>query len=115
MNAGGIVPQCIVNTDVDEDVRRTHESPYLLMVDSLRTPGMLYTPEGEVFHANRYALEYLGVTFAELQAWQTNGLLHPDDRQAVVARFQTSIRTGESCEFECRFRHAAGVYQWFLI
>ncbi|SPB14391.1 PAS domain-containing two-component system sensor histidine kinase [Caballeronia novacaledonica] len=76
------------------------------MIDSLPIPAILYTPDGEVYHANRHA---------QWRAWQTNDSIHRDDRNAVVARFHASLTTGEPFAFECRFRITAGVYRWCLV
>ena len=116
--AGNVVKWCGINTDIEDRKRaqealRAHEQRFRLIVDGLPTPVVLFTPEGDVFHANRHTLEYAGATLEELKAWTR--WVHPDDREAVVARFHTSISTGEPYDAESRHRRADGGYRWFHI
>ncbi|CAB3795998.1 Adaptive-response sensory-kinase SasA [Paraburkholderia ultramafica] len=116
---GKVVKWCGINTEIEdrkraEDALRAHEQRFRLIVDCLPTRVVLFTPEGDVFHANRHTLEYAGATFEELNAAWTSWI-HPDDRQAVVARFHASISSGEPYDAESRHRRADGVYRWFHV
>ncbi|WP_321932078.1 PAS domain S-box protein [Paraburkholderia guartelaensis] len=116
--AGKVQKWCGVNTDIEdrrlaEAALRAHEQRFRLIVDSLPTRVILFTPEGEVLHANRHTLDYAGATLEEMKAWKTNGLTHPDDRDAVIARLHMSLSTGEAYDAESRHRRADGVYRWF--
>lgn len=118
--AGEVVKWCGINTDIEdrkraEDALRAQEHRYRRIVDSLPARVILFTPEGDVFHANRHTLEYAGVALEELKAWKSNGLTHPDDLNAAVSRLQASIRTGQPYEAESRHRRADGVYRWFHV
>ena len=44
-----------------------------------------------------------------VKGWEN--LLHPDDREAAVARLKNCVRTGESCHAEYRLRHRDGSYR----
>ncbi|WP_281291111.1 PAS domain S-box protein [Paraburkholderia panacisoli] len=118
--AGKIVKWCGIDTDIEdrkqaEAALRAHEQRFRLIVDSLPTRVILFTPEGDVLHANRHTLDYAGVTLEELRAWKTNDLTHPDDRKAVIARFRASLSRGEAYDAESRHRRADGVYRWFHV
>ncbi|MEX3812611.1 PAS domain S-box protein [Paraburkholderia sp. BR13439] len=118
--AGKIVKWCGINTDIEdrklaEASLRAHEARFRLIVDGLPTRVILFTPEGEVFHANRHTLNYSGATVDELKQWTSRDLTHPDDRRATIARFYASIRTGEPYDFESRHRRFDGVYRWFRV
>ncbi|MCP3709943.1 PAS domain-containing protein [Paraburkholderia sp. CNPSo 3274] len=118
--AGEVVKWCGINSDIEdrkqtEAALRVQEQRFELIVDSLPTRVVLFAPDGDVLHANRHTLEYAGATLDELRAWKTNGLTHPDDRDAVVARFHASISTGEPYDAESRHRSADGVYRWFRV
>ena len=118
--AGEVVKWCGINSDIEdrkqaEAALRAQEQRFELIVDSLPTRVILFSPDGEVLHANRHTLEFSGSTLEELRAWKTNGLTHPDDREAVIARFRASIATGEPYDAESRHRRADGVYRWFRV
>jgi len=117
---GKVVKWCGINTDIEDRKRaqaalREQEERFRLIVDGLPTRVILFTPEGEVLHANRHTLEFSGATLDELKQWVSKDFTHPDDRQATVARFYASMRTGEPYDFESRHRRADGVYQWFRV
>lgn len=117
---GKIVKWCGINTDIEDRKQsqaavRAHEERFRLIVDGLPTRVILFSPEGEVLHANRHTLDYSGATVDELKQWVARDFTHPDDKQATVARFYTAIRTGEPYDFESRHRRADGVYRWFRV
>lgn len=118
--AGEVVNWCGINTDIEErkqaeEALRLDEQRYRRIVDSMPTRVVLFTPEGEVFHANRHTLDYAGATLEEVKAWKSNGMLHPDDLDAIVSQMQASLRTGQPYEAESRHRRADGVYRWFHV
>ncbi|MGF6542031.1 PAS domain-containing protein [Paraburkholderia youngii] len=120
-DAGGqAVKWCGINSDIEdrkqtEAALRAQEQRFELIVDGLPTRVILFSLDGDVFHANRHTLESSGSTLEELRGWKTNGLTHPDDRAAVIARFRASIVTGEPYDAESRHRRADGVYRWFRV
>ena len=118
--AGEVIKWCGINSDIEdrkqtEAALRAQQQRFELIVDSLPTQVILFGPDGDVLHANRYTLDYSGATLEDLKAWKTNGLTHPDDREAVIARFDASITTAEAYDAESRHRRADGVYRWFRV
>jgi PAS domain S-box-containing protein len=119
-DAGKVVRWCGINADIEdrkqtEAALRAQEARFRLIVDGLPTRVILFTPEGELSHANRHTLEYTGATLDELKQWDSKEFTHPDDRRATIARFYASIRTGAPYDFESRHRRADGVYRWFRV
>jgi PAS domain S-box-containing protein len=117
---GEVVKWCGINSDIEDRKQtegdlREHKERFRLIVDGLPTRVILFTPEGEVCHANRHTLDYSGATLDELKQWVSKDFTHPDDRQATIARFYAAIRTGEPYDFESRHRRADGVYRWFRV
>jgi PAS domain S-box-containing protein len=109
-----------INFDIDdrkqtEAALQAQEARFRLIVDGLPTRVLLFTPEGELFHANRHTLEYAGATIEELKQWTNRNFTHPEDRKTTIARFYASIRTGDPYDFESRHRRADGVYRWFRV
>ncbi len=118
--SGEVVKWCGIVTDIHdrkqaEEALREHEQRFALIVDSLPTRVVLFSRDGDVLHANRYTLDYAGVSLDELKSWKSNGLTHPDDREAVIAAFRASLSTGEPYDGESRHRRADGVYRWFHV
>jgi PAS domain S-box-containing protein len=118
--AGKVVKWCGINTDIEdrkqaENALRAHQQRFELIVNSLPTRVILFKPDGDVLHANRFTLDFAGVTLDEMKAWTTNGLTHPDDRDAVIARFRAALSTGEDYDAESRHRRADGAYLWFRV
>lgn len=66
-----------------------------------------------LFWSDRYK-EIVGITddrtWREFTAFQN--LLHPDDRERVVERFQNHLKSGESYNVEYRLRQVNGDYLW---
>ena len=119
-DAGRIVKWCGINTDIEdrkraEDALHEHQQRFELIVNSLPTRVVLFTPDGEMMHANRCSLESSGLTLEELKAWQTNGMLHPRDQEAAISRFRQSFKTGQAYDAESRYRGVEGLYRWFRV
>jgi PAS domain S-box-containing protein len=118
--SGQIIKWCNINSDIEEQKRaeaavRAHEKRLGLIVDGLPTIVILMTPQGEIYQASRYTLEYTGSTVEHLKAWRTNDLIHPEDRQKVIDAWGNAARTGDPYDLESRHRRADGVYRWFHV
>src|SRR4051812_21367919 len=72
------------------------------------------SPDLELEFANRYALEYLGLTEPEVAGHRWLDLVHPDDRGSVEAAWRGSVATGQHYRHEHRIRMADGAYRRFL-
>jgi PAS domain S-box-containing protein len=106
--------------DVTERVRaeralRDSEQRFSTLADS--TPVMIWVTdsEGSVQFVNRAYREFFGVQEEQVTgpaAWHP--LVHPDDRPALVERFQKAVRDREEFVGECRVRHRDGTWRWIL-
>ena len=79
-------------------------------VDSV--PGMVYTmtASGDTEFFNSRVTTFLGKTSEELKDWAP--LLHPEDRDLVMAAWMRSVETWEPFDVEHRARCADGNYRW---
>ena len=122
--SGSIVKWYGTNTNIEdqkrieEQLRRSEASAALerrfrSIVDGLPALVVLMSPDGELEHANRHALEYTGVTLEEMKAWARNEIIHPDELPGVISNWKASVETGQPYSFEARHRRADGVYRWF--
>jgi len=132
--SGAVVGWCAVNTDIEhqrrsfdsppgivptntseEDALRARQREYRSIIDSM--PGLVavFTPEGQTEFVNEQVLAYFGTGLAEIQRWQQNEVVHPDDRLRVATAWKHSVATGEPFESEHRLRRSDGVYRWFQV
>jgi PAS domain S-box-containing protein len=72
-------------------------------------------PDGSVDYFNRRWLEYTGQDEDRALAWGWSDVLHPDDAQPAIERWNESLRTGTLYEIEYRWkRQRDGAYRWHL-
>ncbi len=86
-----------------------------LVIDTI--PGMVWSglPDGTFDFVNEPWLRYLGCSWEELSA--RGGLVsvvHPDDVEESVARWEATRAAGRHTDHELRMRGADGQYRWFL-
>ncbi|KQP83211.1 PAS domain S-box protein [Methylobacterium sp. Leaf117] len=65
------------------------------------------------FNAQVYA--YSGVAEGGLDGAAWAGLVHPEDRAAVIATWGAALAESRSYETEFRIRRSDGAYRWFLV
>ena len=110
----------VLLTDIEDRKRaevalRASETDLRQVIDSI--PGLVNTlsPAGHIELANQPLMEYFGMTTEELNAWGTNGAVHPDDLARVINDFTNSMITGTPYYSETRYRRTDGVYRWFQV
>lgn len=73
------------------------------------------TPDGRIDYSNR--------VLAQLTGWGDRGgalgegwinFVHPDDREAALAAWRASLRSGEPYQVEFRIEYCDGSYRWHL-
>ncbi len=71
--------------------------------------------DGLLDYYNRHWVDYTGMSIEETKGWGWRPVLHPDDLDTCVARWQHAYTTGTSYELEYRFLRASdGAYRWHL-
>lgn len=116
--SGQIVGWSGVNVDIDDRYQsalreRASESRFRMIVDGFPAIVSIRSPGGDLEHVNRQFVEYSGSTLETLRDRPWHSTWHPDDRPGARAAWQSSLDTGNPCEFEGRRRRADGVYRWF--
>ncbi len=98
-----------------EDALRQSERQFRHLAEALPQLVWIAAPDGSIQYCNARCHEYSGLPSEELRDDLWIRLLHPDDLQKTVDRWQYSVRTGESYEIEYRLRRGSdGAYRWFL-
>jgi PAS domain S-box-containing protein len=95
-----------------EDALVASEYNLRLMINSI--PALIATmkPEGDVEFVNQPVSDFFGKTTEELKDWAH--LIHPDDRERVIAMWRRSIETGVPYETVERLLGVRG-YRWFNV
>jgi PAS domain S-box-containing protein len=65
------------------------------------------------FHNQRW-LSYSNLSLQEAQGQGWSTVIHPDDVQTLMDKWQMAVSTGGAYEAEARFRRFDGEYRWFL-
>ncbi len=91
----------------DEEFRRiTDAIPHMIVV---------MQPDGRIIYANRLALDYTGLTLADVRSetFRTRAF-HPEDIERVHKERGEGLLKGVPFENEQRFLRKDGQYRWFL-
>ena len=82
------------------------------IVDSI--PGLVavMTSDGGREHVNAQLLDFFGKTLEELNGWEADNLVHPEDFSLVTRVRGNAMATGTAYEMECRYRRKDGLYRW---
>ncbi|MEP6545232.1 PAS domain S-box protein [Microcoleus vaginatus GB1-A2] len=97
--------------------REAEASELLYRVLAEAIPQIVWTarPDGWLDYYNQRWFEYTGLTLEETQGWGWQPVLHPDDVENCLERWNTSVQTGRTYEVEYRFKRASdGAYRWHL-
>jgi len=97
--------------------RQSVEQPdfdFRVVVDSAPVLVFSARPDGYIDYLNRRWLDFVGVPFEGLEGWAWTQFIHPDDREQHVARWRSSMVSGESPVSQARVRMANGEYRWML-
>ena len=79
---------------------------YALLVESGPAIQWSARPDGSVDYVNRFGLEYLGRTLADVTNWDWVAIVHPEDLPNVGEKWSASLETGAPYEIEMRFLRA---------
>jgi len=101
--------------DRAEAALRESEARFRQLAEAL--PHHVWTcgPDGECDYANRQWVDYSGVSAESKLGLGWSDRLHPDDRQGVLAAWQTTVRTRNEFRCELRLRRYDGQYRWFEV
>jgi len=94
-----------------------HESElkHLLgVIDSI--PSLIHTarPDGYLDYFNQFWLEYVGLPLEDLMGWKWTAVIHPEDLEAIVNKWRSSLASGKPFLHEARVQRADGNYRWML-
>lgn len=107
------------NTDITEQrnteqALQSSEAQLRVVLDTTQQKVFTAMANGDVDYVNTAWTSFTGLSFEEIRDWGWLKFIHPDDQKDNVRLWKHSIDTGESFQFEHRFRRADGQYRWHL-
>ncbi len=97
-----------------EEALREAGERFRFMAESMPQKIFTASPGGEVNYVNRQWTEFTGLTYAKMLDGGWLNSLHPHEVEENARRWSHSLETGETFEFEHRFRRRDGVHRWHL-
>jgi PAS domain S-box-containing protein len=119
-SSGDLVQFLGSSTDITErkqaeEKLKEQEMELRQMLDFAPQLVAVYGPNRERLHANRVALDYVGLGLEEWRRTSERGaFVHPDDRERDRDSFDRAFSAGSAYELELRLRKGDGTYRWFL-
>jgi PAS domain S-box-containing protein len=100
---------------IDRAHLRRSEQRLLMVAEAIPQIVWTATPDGALEYVNQRWFELTAMSLKEAQGRGWYALVHPDDREACVARWARSVATGEVFDLQIRLRRAAdGEHRWYL-
>ncbi|MFI3195186.1 MAG: PAS domain S-box protein [Methylococcaceae bacterium] len=91
---------------------RDSEERYRTLSDLIPEQIWTATPEGLLDYVNQRVIDYFGRCADDLIGENWQKVVHPDDLDDLMLKWQTALQTGTQYEFDARFRYCTGEYRW---
>jgi PAS domain S-box-containing protein len=99
----------------EEKIRR-NERELRQIVDTVAQLVVFLSPDGKALYANRFTLEYTGLSPEDVKADDfRERVFHPDDVERLRDERKKALLRGVPFENEQRARRKDGQYRWFFI
>jgi PAS domain S-box-containing protein len=97
-----------------EDRLRESLRRYAFLADAMPEMVWTATADGRADYFNQRWLQYTGLALEECRnsGWQI--VLHPDDLQRSINRWNEAVAAGRDYEIEYRLKAKDGSYRWFM-
>jgi PAS domain S-box-containing protein len=97
-----------------EESARQNEAHFRTMADAIPQLAWIARPDGWIYWFNSRWYEYTGTTPADMEGWGWQSVHDPEALPAVLARWKSSIASGEPFEMVFPLRGADGSFRIFL-
>lgn len=94
---------------------RDSERQYRAIADSIPQMVWVARADGAIEYLNPQFYRYTGYAHGRLRGWSFMPVIHPEDRDRVLGRWQRAIEAGNAYEDEVRLMGADSAYRWFLV
>ncbi|GHO78211.1 hypothetical protein KSD_59820 [Ktedonobacter sp. SOSP1-85] len=104
-----------IGTCTDIHDKKRAEAELRSLIDAIPQFVWIMRPDGSAEYANSRWCDYTDMTSQQYQGDGWLQAIHPDDRQRVLAGWQSAVQAGRPYEAEQRLRNGiTGDYRWFL-
>lgn len=93
---------------------RASEERFRTLANTIPSIAFVSSPAGAIEFINRYWCEVTGQPEVEALDTGWTALLHPEDVEPILARWNAAVASGEPYEAQCRYRMRDGSYRWHL-
>jgi len=97
-----------------EEALRESEHRFRTLTEALPQIVWSAEPDGRLDYCNKRWRDYAGDVHFHAGGLEWQPLIHREDLQRTVERWEQSLRTGEPHQIEHRVRRHDGVYRWLL-
>ncbi len=111
--APGAAGETVAGARAEEGLRESER--YRFLADSMPQMVFMAAGNGRLNYHNRRWLDYTGQAVGTDLSVIWKHLAHPDDRDAALAGWSRSVRSGIAYEAEMRIRGAESEYRWHLV
>ena len=106
----------VTSTRIAEEKIRQNERELRQVVDTIAQLVIFLSPDGGALHANKFTLEYTGLSPEDVKAEDfRERVFHPDDVEKLREGRAKALLRGVPFENEQRVRRQDGQYRWFFI
>lgn len=97
-----------------EEALKASEQRYRQLGEGILHQIWTARPDGLLDYVNKRTLEYFDKTREEMIGDGWSNVVHPDDLEVCIGRWQQCLATGEPYETEFRLRRHDGQYRWHV-
>jgi PAS domain S-box-containing protein len=97
-----------------EEALRNSEVQFRTLAEAIPQLCWMATPDGSIFWYNQRWYDYTGTTAEQMEGWGWQTVHDPRTLPAVLARWKSSIATGEPFDMVFPLRGADGIFRPFL-
>ncbi|MBF8962768.1 PAS domain-containing protein [Pontibacter sp. FD36] len=107
-------PLDVTEREVSQVALQKSEEKFKVMAEAL--PQLIYTvePGGKTSYFNKRWEEYTGINLETLLQINWDQIIHPDDLENTLAKWETAAKEGAEMQMELRMRDKNGTYRWHL-
>jgi PAS domain S-box-containing protein len=102
----------ITERKMAEDALKGSEKRFRALIDASAQIVWSCDPRGFVTEDSPSWRDYTGQTFEQWQGYGYTDAIHPDDRQAVMDRWQEALKNGHPISSIYRLHHNSGQWRW---